>query len=136
MGRLDSPNQGLQSERYRRSLMTKEATLIPIGELLTRAGILQEERLTEALERAKERALPIGKILVMLGYLKQRDLRAAVEAQSLINDGMLDSELAAKALSLVYADDLKLPEALGQLGWKKQKTGATNRIGELLVEAD
>lgn len=117
-------------------VMIQDAALIPIGELLTRAGILTLETLNDALEKARERSLPLGKVLVMLGYIKQRELKAAVEAQSLINDGMLSLELAASALTLVSKNDLKLPEALGQLGWKKQKTGATNRLGELLVEAE
>lgn len=116
--------------------MVKDATLIPIGELLTKSEILTTDNLTACLDRAKERGLPIGKVMVMLGFIKQRELKAAVEAQSLINDGMLNVDLAAKALQLVASQDLKLPEALGQLGWKKQKTGSTNRIGELLVEAD
>ncbi|MBX9572525.1 MAG: hypothetical protein K2X77_26760 [Candidatus Obscuribacterales bacterium] len=116
--------------------MTQDATLIPIGELLTKSGILSAELLSDALNKAKERALPLGKVLVMLGYIKQRDLKAAVEAQSLINDGMVSLEMAATALSVVAKNDVKLPEALGQMGWKKQKQGATNRLGELLVEAE
>ena len=116
--------------------MTQDATLIPIGELLTRSGVLTQESLNEALEKAKERSLPLGKVLVMLGYIKGKELKAAVEAQSLINDQMLSLELAASALSLVYKNDVKLTDALGQLGWRKQKTGSTNRLGELLVEAE
>ena len=116
--------------------MTQDATLIPIGELLTKSGILSAELLSDALNKARERALPLGKVLVMLGYIKQRDLKAAVEAQSLINDGMVTLDMAAAALSVVAKNDVKLPEALGHLGWKKQKQGSTNRLGELLVEAE
>lgn len=116
--------------------MSQDATLIPIGELLTRSGILTQETLNEALDKAKERSLPLGKVLVMLGYIKGKELKAAVEAQSLINDGMLTLELAASALSLVYKNDTKLTDALASLGWRNQKTGSTNRLGELLVEAE
>ncbi|MBX9720767.1 MAG: hypothetical protein K2X81_05195 [Candidatus Obscuribacterales bacterium] len=116
--------------------MSQEAALIPIGELLTKAGVLTIETLNDALDKARERALPLGKVLVMLGYIRQRDLKAAVEAQSLINDGMLSLDLAANALTIVAKDDIKLPDALGQLGWKKIKTGTSNRLGELLVEAE
>ncbi len=116
--------------------MSQEAALIPIGELLTKAGVLTIETLNDALDKARERALPLGKVLVMLGYIKQKDLKAAVEAQSLINDGMLSLDLAASALTIVSKDDIKLPDALGQLGWKKIKTGTSNRLGELLVEAE
>ena len=116
--------------------MVKDATLIPIGELLTKAEILTTENLEACLERARERGLPIGKVMVMMGYIKQRELKAAVEAQSLINDGMLSRDDAAKALQMVATKNMKLTESLGHLGWKKQKSGATNRIGELLVEAE
>lgn len=117
--------------------MAQDATLIPIGELLTRAGILTVETLNDALQKSKERSLPLGKILVMLGFITQNHLKAAVEAQSMINDGMVSAELAASALGLVAKSDIKLPEALGQLGWQNQKAGAaTNRLGELLVEAE
>ena len=116
--------------------MTQDATLIPIGELLTKSGILTPEGLNDALNKAKERGLPLGKVLVMLGFIKQRDLKAAVEAQSLINDGMVTLDMAAEALSAVSKSEMKLPDALGQLGWKKQKQGSSNRLGELLVEAE
>lgn len=116
--------------------MTQDATLIPIGELLTKSGILSAEGLQDALNKARERSLPLGKVLVMLGFIKQRDLKAAVEAQSLINDGMVTLEMAASALAVVSKNEVKLPEALGQLGWKKVKQGSTNRLGELLVEAE
>lgn len=116
--------------------MAQDATLIPIGELLTMSGILTKETLSDALQKAKERSLPLGKVLIMLGYITQRDLKAAVEAQSLINDGMLSPDLASKALGKVAKDDLKLTDALGQLGWQKKTTGTSNRLGELLVEAE
>jgi hypothetical protein len=113
-----------------------DATLVPIGELLTRAGVLTERSLNDALAKARERSLPLGKVLIMLGYIKAKDLRAAVEAQSLINDGMLSLELATTAITMVSRHNYKFPEALGRLGWKKQRVGSTNRIGELLVEAE
>lgn len=115
--------------------MGQDKTLIPIGELLTKSEILSVDTLNEALLKAKERSLPLGKVLVMLGYINARDLKAAVEVQSLINDGMLSLELASAALALVSKSEMKLTEALGQLGWKKERSGSTNRLGELLVEA-
>lgn len=116
--------------------MAQDATLIPIGELLTMSGILTQETLSDALQKAKERSLPLGKVLIMLGYITQRDLKDAVEAQSLINDGMLSPQLAADALAKVAKEDLKFSDALGQLGWQKKTTGTSNRLGELLVEAE
>ncbi|MBX9685725.1 MAG: hypothetical protein K2X27_03425 [Candidatus Obscuribacterales bacterium] len=116
--------------------MVQDATLIPIGELLTRAGILTLDSLNDALSKAKERSLPLGKVLVMLGYIKGKELKAAVEAQSLINDGMLSTTTAVQALGMVSKEERPLQEALAQLGWKKQSAGPSNRIGELLQEAE
>ena len=51
-----------------------DATLVPIGELLTRAGILSDTSLSDALSKAKERSLPLGKVLIMLGYIKTNQM--------------------------------------------------------------
>ena len=112
------------------------ATIIPIGELLTRAGILTEKTLNEALAVSRQRLLPLGKVLIMQGFIKPNYLIAAVEAQSLINDSILSLEKASEALSLVARDNLKLAQALEHLGWQKERSGSTNRLGELLVEAE
>ncbi len=117
--------------------MTQDAaTLIQIGQLLTKSGILTSEDLAEALIRSKERGLPLGTVLLMLGYIRQRELRAAVEAQSLVNDGLLSVETAVRALILVYADGGDLSESLTELGWENKREIATNKLGELLQDAE
>lgn len=111
------------------------ATLIQIGQLLTRAGLLTSEMLDNALNRARERDLPIGTILLTMGCLRQRELRAAVEAQSMVNDGLISSDLAADALARAAADGCTFDQAMKALGLQSKTSAGTNRLGQLLVDA-
>lgn len=116
--------------------MTQQtASLVQIGQLLTKSGLLSDEELAEALIRAKERGLPIGTVLLTMGRLRQTELRAAVEAQSLVNDGMVTSDLAVNALVKSAKDGSSFDEALKSLGWQSRPAGVTNKLGELLVDA-
>jgi hypothetical protein len=111
------------------------AALVQIGQLLTKSGLLSDEELAEALIRAKERGLPIGTVLLTMGRLRQTELRAAVEAQSLVNDGMITSEFAVRALLKSSSESTTFDQALKSLGWATRPAGVTNRLGELLIDA-
>lgn len=115
--------------------MTQAAALVQIGQLLTKSGLLTSEQLADALIRSKERGLPLGTILLTLGQLRQDQLRAAVEAQSLVNDGVVTSDLAVTALAKSSSDRSTLDEALRSLGQGNRPSGGTNRLGELLIDA-
>jgi hypothetical protein len=115
--------------------VTQAAALVQIGQLLTKSGLLTPEQLAEALIRSKERGLPLGTILLTLGQLRQDQLRAAVEAQSLVNDGVVTSDLAVTALAKSSSERSTLDEALRSLGLSSRPAGGTNRLGELLIDA-
>lgn len=115
--------------------MAQSAALVQIGQLLTKSGLLSPEQLAEALIRSKERGLPLGTILLTLGQLRQDQLRAAVEAQSLVNDGVVTPELAVTALAKSSSERSSLDEALRSLGIQSRPKGGTNRLGELLIDA-
>lgn len=111
--------------------------LVQIGQLLTGAGLLTQEALDEALLKARERGLPIGTELLTLGWISQRQLRAAVEAQSMVNDGLVALDSAIRALAKASAEDTTLEHALeviGALGKTNMGLGH-NRLGELLISA-
>ena len=114
--------------------MTQAAALVQIGQLLTKSGLLTPEQLAEALIRSKERGLPLGTILLTLGQLRQDQLRAAVEAQSLVNDGVVTSDMAVSALAKSSSDQCTMDEALRSLGLISRPHGGTNRLGELLID--
>lgn len=117
--------------------MTQQAAaLVQIGQLLTKSGLLSDEELADALIRARERGLPIGTVLLTMGRLGQSQLRAAVEAQSLVNDGVVSHELAVSALSKSAQTGASLEQCLRELGWQgPMGGGVTNKLGELLLDA-
>src|SRR5579884_2060301 len=101
------------------------AALVQIGQLLTKSGLLTHEDLAEALIRAKEKGLPLGTVLLTMGRLRQSELRAAVEAQSLVNDGVLTPDLAIDALTTAVKDALTFGQALAKMGLHAQGSSIT-----------
>src|ERR1700679_3156134 len=92
--------------------MTTETTGVRLGDLLTGAGLLKPADLREAMLIAKQQGLPVGRVLIMSAYLTEHQLQAAVRAQSMLKDGLIDQETVTKALALVGAEDLSLENAL------------------------
>ncbi|MBX9951244.1 MAG: hypothetical protein K2Y39_18900, partial [Candidatus Obscuribacterales bacterium] len=116
--------------------MTSEAGGVRLGDLLTQAGLLRPEELREAMQIAKHQSLPVGRVLIMSGFLSDGQLRAAVQAQSLLKDGVISLETVLQALAIVGKEEMALEEAFRQLGLEVQQSQPTNKLGELLVEAE
>jgi tetratricopeptide (TPR) repeat protein len=112
---------------------------LPIGEILVRAGLVNQSQMDEAVKEAGTRARLLGKTLVSRGVISQENLRAALEAQSLLRDGVIDSFKAFKALSVAAAGGLTFDQALVQMtpknGPKKLPAERTSKLGELLLAA-
>jgi hypothetical protein len=88
--------------------------------------------LQEAISIAQDTGQMIGKVLIMSGFITKEDLAAAVEAQSMVRDGMLEAELAILGLSTCSREHILLEQALDQLGWHPQNK-PTAKLGELLI---
>jgi len=116
--------------------MTSEAGGVRLGDLLTQAGLLRPEELREAMQIAKHQSLPVGRVLIMSGFLSDGQLRAAVQAQSLLKDGVISLETVLQALSIVGKEEMALEDAFRQLGLEVQQSQPTNKLGELLLEAE
>ena len=106
-----------------------------IGELLIDVGILNQEQITDAVTIAQKRGLPVGRALVMSGLLSEPMLQAALQVQSLFRDGLITREEGVNALQISSLLGVTLEEALDRLRWVQDQKVATNRLGELLVEA-
>jgi hypothetical protein len=115
--------------------MARELSSLRLGDLLTDAGLLKFEELQEAVHIAKNQSLPVGRVLIMSGYLSERVLQCAIKVQSLVKDGLLEYELALKALAILQTEPIDLDEALSRLGWSKAEGARTNKLGELLLSA-
>jgi hypothetical protein len=114
---------------------TQATSHIRIGELLMQSEILSSDFIKDALGRFEQRGLPIGKVLVMSGYLTEAELRAALEVQSLINDGNLPLELGVTVLRVAHKEHISLNDAFQRSGLVQPEDQETNRLGQLLVAA-
>ncbi len=115
--------------------MTESASQVKLGDLLTRAGLLTVDQLKEGMLIAKQQSIPVGRVLIMAGFISEPNLQAAVQAQSMVKDSVIDLETVLKALTLANQKGISLDEALGQTGWKEQAGGLTNKLGELLIDS-
>ena len=106
-----------------------------VGNLLKEAGLLSAEELKEGMEMAATLGLPIGKTMVMSGVLKDKTVRAAVFVQSMLKDGLIDRDMAIKALRLADKESRPVEDCLMELGWKPMSDQVVNKIGQLLVDA-
>ncbi|HMP53489.1 MAG TPA: hypothetical protein PKD05_18215, partial [Candidatus Melainabacteria bacterium] len=106
-----------------------------LGDLLTQAGLLEAKSLREAMMIAKQQGLPVGRVLIMAQFISEPNLQAAVQAQSLIKDGLTEADLAIEALKRCASESVTLDQALADLGWTGTSTTLSNKLGELIIEA-
>lgn len=108
---------------------------VKIGQLLIDVGAVAACDLTEAMQLSRRLNLPIGRVIVMSGLVSEQFLQNSVEAQSMIRDGLLDRETAIKGLKLVKERSIPLQAVLHELKWKPRDDAVSNRLGEILLDA-
>jgi len=108
---------------------------LKLGTLLSYFGVVSESDIKRALVLSKHTGLPLGKCLVMLDFVTNEVVRAAIEAQSMIKDSLLDAEAAREAMGVVHRKRWTLSDALIVLGVDAYATRGT-RLGELLLSAE
>ncbi|MBX9693236.1 MAG: hypothetical protein K2Z81_12685, partial [Cyanobacteria bacterium] len=105
--------------------MSKGNTLVKLGELLIRAGIMTETELEQAIHMAGDTGLPIGRVLIMSGWVTERELQSAVQAQSMVKDALVSIEMVIDAIKLVSKEEVSLEQALRQKGWTPKRSSST-----------
>jgi len=80
--------------------------------------------------------MPMGRVLTMDGRISPDIFQLALEAQSIIRDGLVPPDVGIEALSVAARDRQPIHEALKRMDRHPQAKGSTNRLGELLVDAD
>lgn len=115
--------QGKRSEKKR------------IGDLLLEAGLLEQSDLQQALQAANQQGIPLGQYLLTSKTINEQTVRAAIQAQLLINDGVLPAQLAVKALRLCCKLNLRLDVALAEIGWEPELM-QTRDLTEMITVAD
>jgi len=131
--------------------MTMDTKQVKLGELLIKAGLLKSNLLKRVVQMATETSVPIGRVLIMSKTISEECLQAAIQAQSMIRDNLLDEELAVQALRLAAAHGISFEEAIERSRPAKleyaeapgtakanapRSTTSTARLGELLVAAE
>ncbi|MBX9723061.1 MAG: hypothetical protein K2X81_16790, partial [Candidatus Obscuribacterales bacterium] len=76
------------------------------------------------------------RVIVMSGVISEVNLQYALEAQSLVKDGLLEFDIATTALKNALTKRQTLQEALADLRWAPKKDATSNKLGELLVDSN
>jgi hypothetical protein len=115
--------------------MSKRSTPVLIGDLLVKSELVTLGQFADAMPISLKTGLPVGRVLVGSGFLTEPEFKAAVTAQSLVRENLLPMDMAINSLRLARKQRLTFDEALRQIGWRSEYYEATNRLGDLLVEA-
>lgn len=111
-------------------------TDILIGELFVKAGVITQKQLDDTARSAGTKHLHIGQMLTMSGFINHRDLQAAVDAQSMLRDKVIDMNLAARCLKIAVKSGANFQDLIKEeLAIEQQASTQTNRLGELLMDS-
>lgn len=116
--------------------MSLDKNDLRIGELLIKAEILTRKDLDESMKTTRTTGLPVGRVLIMSGCVTEQEFQAAVQAQSLIRDGLVPLDTAIEALSELSNSQVSFDEALHKVGWKQDEDKESNKLGELLLASE
>ncbi|MBK9141044.1 MAG: hypothetical protein IPM23_01010 [Candidatus Melainabacteria bacterium] len=114
--------------------VTNSPDELKLGSLLSHFGVVSEQDVRRGLVLSKHTGLPLGKCLVMLDITVPEVVRAAIEAQSMLKDSLIDLESATEAMGVVQRKKWTLPDALIVLGVDAYASRGT-RLGELLASS-
>jgi len=115
--------------------MIDEHLDLRIGPLLKNMGLINGDQLEELLHANRTTDLPVGSVLVMTGQLSDRILKTAVQAQSMLKDGLAAPEQIIDAIEIVHKTGISLTAALKQVRWTRDSEQRSNTLGELLQAA-
>ncbi|MDZ4833066.1 MAG: hypothetical protein SGJ27_04625 [Candidatus Melainabacteria bacterium] len=105
---------------------------IRLGILMIDAGLITREELEECLRMSRETGLPVGRMLLVAAKTTETVLQAAVQAQSLLKDGLIDLDTAYGALKIVKDEKRSFENALKQLNVVVEEV-KINKLGQLLL---
>src|SRR3982750_2741409 len=108
---------------------------IRLGILMIDAGLITREELEECLRMSRETGLPVGRMLLVAAKTTEKVLQAAVQAQSLLKDGLIDLETAYQALRIVKEEKKSFDYALKQLNVTIEEV-KINKLGQLLIASN
>lgn len=105
-----------------------------IGDLMIKAGLVTPTQVDEAVKLAGNKHLQLGQMLIMAGHITPHGLQAAVDAQSLLRDKVVDTNFAAHCLKIACKTGEDIQSVYKKQS-SRQTASITNKLGELLLEA-
>jgi len=112
-------------------------TDILIGELFVKAGIITQKQLDDTIKNTATKHLHMGQMLTMAGLINHRDLQAAVDAQAMLRDKIIEMPMAARCLKIAVKTGASFSELVREeQAIADQAETKTNRLGELLMDAN
>lgn len=96
-------------------------SVIRLGELFVRAGILVQDDIAQALELALAHGHPIGEMLVARGFITNALLDAALSLQRMVKHEQLSTGEATACLVKVFNSDKTVSECILELNFLKAK---------------
>ena len=108
---------------------------IRLGILMIDAGLITRDELEECLRMSRETGLPVGRMLLVSAKTNETVLQAAVQAQSLLKDGLIDLETAYRALKIVKDEKKSFDNALKGLDVVIEEV-KINKLGQLLIASN
>jgi hypothetical protein len=112
--------------------MQQVLTDFRIGPLLKKMELLKSDQLEELLQLNRTTDLPVGSVLVMSGEISDRILRTAVQAQSMLKDGLASEDQIVDAIQIVKNQGITLHAGLKQVRWSRDNEVKSSTLGELL----
>ncbi|MDR3615353.1 MAG: tetratricopeptide repeat protein [Candidatus Obscuribacterales bacterium] len=109
---------------------------ILIGDLMVKAGVISAVQLDEAVKLAGNKHLQLGQMLIMAGHISPRDLQAAVDAQSMLRDRAMDQNMATRCLKIACKTGMNFVDVFRDQDGAKTSGAVSNKLGELLLEAN
>jgi tetratricopeptide (TPR) repeat protein len=109
---------------------------ILIGDLMVKAGVISAVQLDEAVKLAGNKHLQLGQMLIMAGHISPRDLQAAVDAQSMLRDRAMDQNMATRCLKIACKTGMNFVDVFRDQDGAKNSGAVSNKLGELLLEAN
>ena len=109
---------------------------ILIGDLMVKAGVISQTQLDEAVKLAGNKHLQLGQMLIMAGHISPRDLQAAVDAQSMLRDRSVDQNMATRCLKIACKTGMNFVDVFRDQDGAKATGAVSNKLGELLLEAN
>lgn len=116
--------------------MSDQDKNIVIGDLLVKVGLIASADLSEAMQVSRRLGMPMGRVLTMSGNISPEIFQLALEAQSIIRDGVVPPDIGIEALVFAIREKLPMKDAIARIDRHPQFSGTTNRLGELLLDAE